>query len=452
MPPCSLELSMIVKDAAAVLPRCLQSVAGLVDRIVIGDTGSTDDSVRIARSFGAEVLHLAWENDFAHARNAVLKHAQCEWVLVLDADEMLDARACNGMRRLLQQPSVFAYQSWIWNYVQQLDFRCGGQQAMMNPGDLEQARAYPAYVRSLNTRLFRRHPEIYFEHCVHESITSRLDAVGLRCEPADFVIHHFGYVEEQAAVRKKKDAGYYQLALQKVRSHPEHFQAQLDAGMGALDHAHDPAAALPYFLRVCAMKPGNATGWLYAGICHTRLGRYAEAKEDLSRAAVIDPANSLVHRSRGDACFHSADYAAARDAYALGLALGDAAPLSQAKLGAALVQLGEPAEGLRMLEDAIKREPFAGELYDILASTALLAGRYDRACSAAKQRLAMPGVTEFHVVLAATVHLHAQQHAEAAAILAAAATAFPQSAEIRRWIATSPSLPGDAKAHRSAHL
>ncbi len=437
MQPCSLELSMIVKDAAAVLPRCLQSVAGLVDRIVIGDTGSTDNSVEIARSFGADVVHVTWEKDFARARNAVLKQAQCDWILVLDADEMLDPKAFEDIRRLLQQPSVFAYQSWIWNYVRQLDFRCGGQQAMLNPGVMEQARTYPGYVRSLNTRLFRRHPGIYFEHCVHESVIPRLDALGLCRQPAAFVIHHFGYAEEHTDSRKKKDTSYYQLALQKVRTSPDDSQAQLEAGMGELDHAHDPASALPYFLRVCAMEPGNATGWLYAGVCHTRLGGYAEAMDELSRAAILDPLNPLMHRSLGDACFHSAHYAAARDAYTRGLSLGDAASLSQAKLGAALVQLGQHAEGLQMLESAIEKEPLASELYDILASTAFLAGKYDKACSAAQKRLAMENVKEFHFVLAATLHLHAHKHADAVGILAAGASAFPESLDIRRLMASA---------------
>lgn len=81
---------MIVKDGGAALGRCLASVAPFVDRILLGDTGSGDGSPALARGFGAEVVAIRWEEDFSRARNRVLEQAQCDWILVLDADEILD--------------------------------------------------------------------------------------------------------------------------------------------------------------------------------------------------------------------------------------------------------------------------------------------------------------------------------------------------------------------------
>ena len=93
----TVELSMIVKDEAATLARCINSVSSCVDRVVVGDTGSTDATAEIARKCGAEVVQIPWEQDFARARNRVLACAKCDWILVLDADEMLDAQ---GRQRL----------------------------------------------------------------------------------------------------------------------------------------------------------------------------------------------------------------------------------------------------------------------------------------------------------------------------------------------------------------
>ncbi len=84
-----LSLCMIVKDEAEMLPECLASVQGVVDEIVIVDTGSTDDTVAIAHAAGAKVVHEPWQNDFARARNAALAHATGDYVLQLDADERL---------------------------------------------------------------------------------------------------------------------------------------------------------------------------------------------------------------------------------------------------------------------------------------------------------------------------------------------------------------------------
>src|SRR5580698_9593804 len=129
----SVELSMIVKDGAASLKRCLESVAPLVDRIVLGDTGSTDDTIAIARSFGAEILSIPWQNDFARARNSVLEQSRCDWILVLDADEMLDATAIPLLPQAIARPDIFAYDLWRWNYVLTTSSRSGDEGALANP-------------------------------------------------------------------------------------------------------------------------------------------------------------------------------------------------------------------------------------------------------------------------------------------------------------------------------
>jgi len=84
-----LALVMIVKNEARCLGRCLNSVRKYVDRMIVLDTGSTDSTVEIAKSFGAEVYHYEWQNDFAAARNAALEKSDAAWNLVLDADEWL---------------------------------------------------------------------------------------------------------------------------------------------------------------------------------------------------------------------------------------------------------------------------------------------------------------------------------------------------------------------------
>lgn len=81
---------MIVRNESSSLARCLASAAPLVDRILIGDTGSVDGASALARDFGAQVVFLPWADDFAAARNHLLDRGTCDWILVLDADEMLD--------------------------------------------------------------------------------------------------------------------------------------------------------------------------------------------------------------------------------------------------------------------------------------------------------------------------------------------------------------------------
>lgn len=91
-----ISLAMIVRNEEAVLGRCLDSVLGLVDEIVVVDTGSTDRTVEIAEQYGASVHHFAWVDDFSAARNFSLEKTTHPWRLVLDADEWIVDRAATG--------------------------------------------------------------------------------------------------------------------------------------------------------------------------------------------------------------------------------------------------------------------------------------------------------------------------------------------------------------------
>jgi glycosyltransferase involved in cell wall biosynthesis len=85
--PVDLALLVIAKNEARGIARCLQSAQPHVRRMVVLDTGSTDDTVQIARSCGAQVYQEPWRDDFAWARNRALELADADWSLFLDADE-----------------------------------------------------------------------------------------------------------------------------------------------------------------------------------------------------------------------------------------------------------------------------------------------------------------------------------------------------------------------------
>ncbi|HZQ87347.1 MAG TPA: glycosyltransferase [Acidimicrobiales bacterium] len=80
--------ALIVKDEEENLPACLASLSGLVDEVVVYDTGSTDRTVEIARDAGARVIEGYWDDDFSRARNEAIENCRGEWVLSIDADEV----------------------------------------------------------------------------------------------------------------------------------------------------------------------------------------------------------------------------------------------------------------------------------------------------------------------------------------------------------------------------
>src|SRR5581483_2400890 len=97
----TISLVMIVKDEEEMLPGCLEPLRGVVDEIVVCDTGSTARTVQIAESFGARVVHFPWNGSFADARNASIDAATGDWLIYLDADEHMEAQDARLLRGLL---------------------------------------------------------------------------------------------------------------------------------------------------------------------------------------------------------------------------------------------------------------------------------------------------------------------------------------------------------------
>src|SRR6202035_889807 len=103
-----LSAAMIVRDEESHLPACLESIRPAVDEIVIVDTGSTDRTVEIARSFGARVQVHPWQGDFSQARNIALELAGGTWILYIDADERLRPLEPDSVRARLRAASEVA--------------------------------------------------------------------------------------------------------------------------------------------------------------------------------------------------------------------------------------------------------------------------------------------------------------------------------------------------------
>ena len=84
----TLSVTIIAKNEERNLAT-LSSVADVADEVIVTDTGSTDRTVDVARRHQARVLHFPWIDDFAAAHNFGMSHADCDWILMLDADEEL---------------------------------------------------------------------------------------------------------------------------------------------------------------------------------------------------------------------------------------------------------------------------------------------------------------------------------------------------------------------------
>ncbi|MGI0493405.1 glycosyltransferase [Alkalinema pantanalense CENA528] len=251
-PSIPLSLCMIVKNEAVNLPRCLDSVKDVVDEMIVLDTGSTDQTIAIAQSYGAKVYEFTWCDDFSAARNAALQYVTGDWVLVLDADEVLLPAIVPALKTTIQQPKAL-----VINLVRQ---EVGATQAPY----------------SLVSRLFRKHPALHFQRPYHAMIDDSVEAL-LQQEPhwdilnlPDIAIWHDGYQPEMIAARDKWN---------KARTTMEGFLAR---------HPNDPY--------VCSKL----------GALYVQLGETTQGIELLQRglqATTIDAATRYeLHYHLGSAC------------------------------------------------------------------------------------------------------------------------------------------------------
>lgn len=166
---------MIVRDEIAMLPACLDSLAGAVDQTVIVDTGSTDGTDEWAASRADVFVRFPWCDDFSAARNAGLERASGDWILIVDADERLTAGA-QALREACDTDAL----AW------RIEVRDGSGSVWL-------------------TRLFRRRDDVRFRGRIHEQVTEDLDALGAQVHRLQSVcLDHLGYDPEIFAARGKR--------------------------------------------------------------------------------------------------------------------------------------------------------------------------------------------------------------------------------------------------------
>jgi glycosyltransferase involved in cell wall biosynthesis len=180
----ALSLCMIVKDEKGNLPACLASAADVAGEIIVVDTGSSDGTQDIARSFGAKVVQSDWRGDFSLARNQSLSAATGRWILWLDADDRLleaDKRAIRKLAEADPDLAPKAYGLMVKNS------RDGG----LTGSVFNQIRMFP------------NRPELRFRFPVHEQILPALEEARIPVEYAEIRVLHTGYSDPDVAKAKQ---------------------------------------------------------------------------------------------------------------------------------------------------------------------------------------------------------------------------------------------------------
>ncbi|WP_256759106.1 glycosyltransferase [Cohnella sp. WQ 127256] len=179
-----LSLCMIVKNEEKVLARCLESVQGFVDEIIVVDTGSTDQTKAIALQYTDHIYDFEWINDFSAAKNEAIRRATSQWILVLDADEYLDTDQKDELRTFLSKTDSdlpIGYVLPIYNFIETIQ---SGK-----------------FLESTAVRLFPNSPNLYFERPIHEQLVYRNGEIINKNYP--LTLFHTGYLAETQLEKEK---------------------------------------------------------------------------------------------------------------------------------------------------------------------------------------------------------------------------------------------------------
>ncbi|HEX4606664.1 MAG TPA: glycosyltransferase, partial [Urbifossiella sp.] len=306
-PAATLSGCLIVRDNSGTIRACLESLCPWVDELVVVDTGSTDDTPRIAAELGARVFHFPWVDDFSAARNESVRHARGEWVFWMDSDDVIDATNGRGLRTLADGP----HPDDVLGYVVQV--HCPGEDG----SDLTVVD---------HVKLFRNRPALRFEGRIHEQILPAIRRVGGEVGWTDLFVVHSGYDHTPAGQARKTERDLKLLGLE-LTDRPDHPFTLFNLGMTYADIGR-PAEAVSHLegsLRNSA--PGEShrrKAYALLAHCLARLGRRAEGLAACDRGIREFPGDIELEFRRGMLLHETGRLREAAEAYRRVLAGGPA--------------------------------------------------------------------------------------------------------------------------------
>ncbi|MEA4933864.1 MAG: glycosyltransferase [Lawsonibacter sp.] len=327
----SVSLCMIVKNEEEFILQCLESVKDIVDEMIVVDTGSTDDTVKIAEACGATIYRYQWNDSFSDARNFSISKATCDWILLLDADEAFEKEDQALFFELISHLDVHGYHFMILNYT---GTRSSKQYSMHNA-----------------FRLLRNNGLYHFSNAIHEQI-NRID--GAPVEKGMFIIskvrlHHYGYLDEVVKAKEKKNRNL-PLLLRAVEQDPENSFYLFNLANGYLSAEKYELAISTYdkAYRTIDLTLAYAPHLIYRrAMTYGMLKRYQEAVDAVAQGLAVYPDCTDLEFLRGMTYSNWGRYTLAIDSFHK------------------CMQMGEPPQSLKFFEGSSSTRPlqWLGNIY-----------------------------------------------------------------------------------------
>lgn len=302
----SLALCMIVKNEEKFIKKTIDSVIDIVDEIIIVDTGSTDKTLEILSSYNnINLYNHIWENDFSKSRNFALSKIKSDWILFIDADEILDVNSKKNIIEFINNTNLDGCHFLIYNYISE-----GSNNFSIHHG----------------LRLFKNNKGFYYKGKIHEQISND-SIVNLkeRFSKENIILHHYGYTSEVLEKKNKRNRNI-PILLDTLKENPTDSFTLFNMGNEYLAN-NDILMAIKYYEE--AFKYIDLTN-IYSihlfyriSICYQNIKKYDKALSYVNKALDIYSPNVDLEYLRGTIYLDSNRYTLAIDSFNECLSLGD---------------------------------------------------------------------------------------------------------------------------------
>jgi len=297
-----LTLCLIVKNESEKLAKCLNSFAGVYSELVIVDTGSSDDTIKIAEEFNASIYSFEWVEDFSKARNFALSKVSTEWVMMVDADDYFKEENLTGLKFELEN----------------LPEKCVGVKLPYLYSAIQNSSGVMAYVPRIWKVKNNFFPEFQYAGKVHEYLDIPLPA------RADFIkLNYPIFHDKRDSEFKASFERNLRILNESFRENPVDLRTVFYLGHDN-HYSGNFEEAVKWYSKFAEFPNKNRDEFhktlVGKGLCLVKLGRSTEAKKVFQEAIKINSNFVEPFIYLGDIAFHEKKYQEAVEHYFNGMA------------------------------------------------------------------------------------------------------------------------------------
>jgi len=346
-----ISLCMIVLNEGKNLKRCLESVKGIVDEIIIVDTGSTDNTKEIAKLYTDKVFDLKWPNDFALVRNFSLQKATKKWILSLDADEVISTIDHNNIKSLLKCYADGILFDWR-DYTNEI-----GVKGFISSRDdiYPESKLASGYDVSKVLRFFKNGYK--FEGKIHETVSNSISKSNGKILESSIVIHHYGNMDKKHVQDKKQM--YIELLKNRLKNNDF---TEKPKDWVCFELAKEYIQVKDYnsakrYLRLAIELDEYPEYLLVLGSIYLNENNLDEAEKLLKKSVQLDPNNSTVHDNLGILFSKRGEYNKAIRKFNRALELNPNSAEANYNLGKVYEKLGKFGHSEKYFQKAVELNP-----------------------------------------------------------------------------------------------